>query len=87
MTTLTKEILCNGCGYGSGDCFCDIDWNQVEVKTKPQCKFCGSLAQYDTIINDKQIWAYVCEEHFITRTPQKLGLGKGQKLVYSNEVK
>ena len=69
----------------------------AEVAELPQCDFCENIAAYDAQVKwqteDRRFnqteswlvksksWAYFCEEHFISKSNQKLGLGLGQKLI------
>lgn len=84
MTQFKREIICNGCGYGAGDCYCAMDWTKAEVASLPSCNFCRQIADFDakiTLPAYKGIWSYMCRLHWEDMTDQKLGLGIGQKLV------
>ncbi len=54
---------------------------EIEVNQIPKCDFrCGEDAAYDA----KTVhgpWAYLCEEHFQSETPGRLGTGIGQRLI------
>lgn len=57
------------------------------IQTVPNCDFCkkesdsNNPALYDCVTN-YGFWANVCSSHFVSDTPQLLGLGRGQRLLY-----
>ena len=80
--TKTIEIVCNSCGLGNGDCFCDHDWTESRLHVLPNCDFdCGDVAEYDAA-TFAGMWAYMCKHHYLLNAKDaELGLGKGQRLV------
>ena len=57
---------------------------EVELETLPKCNFCEEDARYDAKTT-KGPWAYMCERHWSFYGSQKLGTGKGQRLVLAGE--
>lgn len=53
--------------------------NTVDIERLPSCDFCGTPAQYDAATKFGP-WAYMCSDHWLEHSLQKLGLGLGQKL-------
>lgn len=51
----------------------------VNIKELPACDFCGAPAQYDAATRFGP-WAYMCSDHWLEHSMQKLGTGFGQKL-------
>ncbi len=57
------------------------NWTVAEVMSLPPCNFCDGVASYDAKMKASEMWAYFCEEHFVSHSHQKLGVGLGQKLI------
>lgn len=61
----------------------------AEVVALPKCDFCDKQAQFDAAIMTRAgkagPWAYMCEEHFLSRSCRMLGTGWGQMLVTIND--
>ena len=62
------------------------NWTIAEMPegTIPNCDFCENIAEYDAKVRDQvqtNCWAYFCEDHFASKSHQKLGLGLGQRIV------
>jgi NAD-dependent SIR2 family protein deacetylase len=84
MRRATAYWQCQSCGK---------DWQKSDPHTQavvlelPRCDICqdSTEASYDakTWLGP---WAYLCELHFRTHAPGKLGLGVGQRLVTPDEV-
>ena len=86
MISVVKEIVCNACGMGNGDCFCGKDWTVVEMTAVPNCDYCSDEQTVRTAEYDAQayggFWAYMCKYHYLLNAKHaELGLGKGQRLV------
>ena len=60
----------------------DLEVNSKEVKMYrlPKCALCDKKAGYDAASHDGR-WGYFCQQHWEEYTPQRLGLGLGQRLV------
>lgn len=56
------------------------DVTEARVHELPRCDFCENKAQYDAKTM-KGPWAFMCERHWAFYGCQKLGLGKGQRLI------
>lgn len=59
-----------------------MDKTTTEVRSLPNCDFCGAEAHYDAKTNMGP-WGYMCEAHYRTHGIG-LGLGKGQRLIVAN---
>ena len=56
------------------------DVTEARVPVLPRCDFCEADAQYDAKTT-KGPWAYMCERHWAFYGNQRLGLGRGQRLI------
>jgi len=79
-----KEILCNGCGFGSGDCYCGTDWTTATLTRSIYCDFHALAgvnipATYDAK-TDKG-WGYVCDYCYTVAGSPALGIGSAQRLI------
>ena len=59
----------------------------VALKILPQCNFCEEVSRYDFRTSTGH-WAFGCEEHWREhRATNGLGIGEGQLLLNSREVR